>query len=380
MNGGAPSEAPHRFAALDSLRGVAARVVAAEHLNAQGPLFGQRFFVNGLLFVDFFFALSGFVIAAAYADRLVTGFPRARFLWLRVGRVWPVHAVMLAAYLAVELVGSSLTGREAFGPVRSLPDLGVQLLLLQSLWTPSLYTWLLQSWSISVELVLYVVAAFGWRAAGKGWWRLSLLFAVIAAAAMLFPEFVGLHHKLLRGFSGFGFGVVAYVLWQRFGVRLAAVGQGLMTLLEIALVLAVVLAVAMAGDDAVFGLYGMGFALVVLIFAAGRGHVSWLLLTRPLVFLGTVSYSLYMVHTLAESAVLSIAARLAVRLGHAGWFVPIPGNNRPAASPELGVVADLISAGALVFAVLAAWILYRLVEHPARQWSRRIAPRIGKPA
>ncbi len=380
MTSGAPHEAPHRFAALDSLRGVAALVVAAEHLNAQGPLFGQRFFINGLLFVDFFFALSGFVIAAAYADRLVAGFSQARFLWLRLGRVWPVHAVMLGAYLAVELVGSRITGREAFGPVRSLPDLGVQLLLLQSLWTPSLYTWLLQSWSISAELMLYLVAAFGWRAAGRGRWMLSLILAIAAAVAMLFPDAVGLHHKLLRGFSGFGFGVVAHVVWRRFGTRLEAAGQGAMTLIEVLLALAVILAVATAGDDAVFGLYGAGFAIVVLVFAAGRGLVSRMLLARPLVFLGTISYSLCMVHTLAESAAMTLASRAAAWAGYPHWFIPIPGNNRPAASADLGLGADLISSGALVVAVLAAWLLYRLIEHPAREWSRRQAPRIGKAA
>lgn len=355
-------------------------MVAAEHLNARGPLFGQRFFANGLLFVDFFFVLSGFVIAAAYADRLVAGFSRARFLWLRLGRVWPVHAVMLGAYLAVELLGSHVTGREAFGPVRSLPDLGVQLLLLQSLWTPSLYTWLLQSWSISVELVLYVVAALGWRAAGRGWWILSLLLAMIAAVAMLFPDVVGLHHKLLRGFSGFGFGVAAYVVWRRARTRLDAVGYGAMTLIEAALALVVVLAVATAGDDAVFGLYGVGFAIVVLFFAAGRGLISRILLARPLVFLGTISYSLYMVHTLAESAAMTLAARMASWAGHPDWIVPIPGNSRPAASGDLGLLADLISAGALAVAVFAGWMLYRLVERPAREWSRRVAPRIGKAA
>ena len=153
----------HRFAALDGLRGVAALVVAAEHLHANGPLFSLAFFRNGLFFVDFFFVLSGFVIAASYAERLRAGFPAKRFLWLRFWRVWPVHVLVLGAYLAIELAvwagGSGLTGRAAFGPERALWQFAVQLVLLQAVVTTALYSWVLQSWSISVEVVMYLFTA-----------------------------------------------------------------------------------------------------------------------------------------------------------------------------------------------------------------------------
>lgn len=368
--------APHRFAALDGLRGMAALVVAAEHLNANGPLLGLAFFRNGLFFVDFFFVLSGFVIAASYAERLRAGFPAGRFLWLRFWRVWPVHALVLGAYLAIELAvwasGSGLTGRVAFGPERGLWQLAVQVLLLQAVVTPALYSWVLQSWSISVELVLYAVSALGWSGVRRGWWQAWLALSVLAGLGMaLFPAEVGLHHKLLRGFSGFGLGVVAFALWGRLESRLSALPRRTAGVLELACLIGVAVAVHRAGDEAVFWLYGLGFAGVVLVFAAARGALSRLLLGRCAQFLGTVSYSIYMVHTLVQSAAGTIAARLAGMAGLGGWFaVPQPGSNRPTLSAEAGLWADLFALAVLGAVVLAAWIVWRFVEDPVRRWSR----------
>jgi len=89
-----PSNLPGggRFVALDSLRGIAALGVAVYHLQGRGQLpvqsgsdlFALPFFANGYLFVDFFFVLSGFVIAAAYGQRLATGLSIRKYMFLRL--------------------------------------------------------------------------------------------------------------------------------------------------------------------------------------------------------------------------------------------------------------------------------------------------------
>ena len=355
---------PDRFGTLDALRGIAALVVAAEHLGGRGPFFGLQFFANGMFFVDFFFALSGFVIAASYAERLQSGFPPMRFLWLRVGRVWPVHIVMLMAYLAVELLvlftGHALTGREAFGPEREPLQFAAQVLLLQS-------------WSISVEMVLYVIATLLWGKFRRGCLLAWLVMAVAAGVVMhLWTLEIGMYFKLARGFAGFGLGVVAYAAWQRWGHVLETAPCGAMSALELLCVIVILAAVHTAGENPVFGLYSLLFAVTVLVFAAARGLVSWLLLMRAPMFLGTISYSIYMVHTLVESGIASISAKVAGLMGLGHWFYIPQGNSRP------GLLADLFSAFLLLCVIPVAWLMYRLVEAPARDWSRRVAPRIAK--
>jgi peptidoglycan/LPS O-acetylase OafA/YrhL len=276
-----PLAEPARFDTLDALRGVAAIMVVIYHANPTGPIFGHRLFSAGSLFVDFFFVLSGFVIAAAYGDRLAAGFSRARFLWLRVGRVWPVHAVVLLAYLGVELIvllsGSGLiTGREAFGPERRPGDFLIQFLLLHAFYPPALYDWLLQSWSIAIEMMLYLLVALGWPLARRGWAWLSLAVGLLAGAWLWLDDSAMLYaHQ--RGLFGFGLGVGAWLAWQRLGQRLAGLSRGVATLIEAGLVLAIAACLATGGGELTRLVYVPLFALVVLAFAAQRGGLSDLL-------------------------------------------------------------------------------------------------------
>ena len=86
-----PAVATHRYAALDSLRGVCALFVCLFHFRANGPIATLEFVRGSWLFVDFFFVLSGFVIAANYRERLVAGAFLRGFVILRFGRVYPLH-------------------------------------------------------------------------------------------------------------------------------------------------------------------------------------------------------------------------------------------------------------------------------------------------
>ena len=90
----------NRFVALESWRGIAACLVALFHLDAYSHLYDVSFLRNSWLFVDFFFVLSGFIIAANYQKRLTEGFGLGRFLLLRLGRLYPLHLAMLVLFVA----------------------------------------------------------------------------------------------------------------------------------------------------------------------------------------------------------------------------------------------------------------------------------------
>lgn len=95
-----------RFATLDGMRGLAAFVVAAAHV---GELIGFGLPPQAELAVDFFFVLSGFVIAQAYETRLATSLTLVEFLKIRIIRLHPLMLLGCAISLCL-LVTESILG------------------------------------------------------------------------------------------------------------------------------------------------------------------------------------------------------------------------------------------------------------------------------
>lgn len=83
------------FLALDGLRGTAALSVAISHVTSYTSGGGGALF-HAFLAVDFFFMLSGVVIAHAYEQRLYSDMSFFAFAKLRVVRLWPLIVVGLA--------------------------------------------------------------------------------------------------------------------------------------------------------------------------------------------------------------------------------------------------------------------------------------------
>src|ERR1700723_3050715 len=87
--GGAHGARSHRFHLLDGLRGFAAILVVLYHL----PPYLQRWFAcpNAFLAVDFFFCLSGFIIAYSYENRILSGMSLGDFCLSRLIRLYPLY-------------------------------------------------------------------------------------------------------------------------------------------------------------------------------------------------------------------------------------------------------------------------------------------------
>src|ERR1700746_4045007 len=104
-----------RLVALDSLRGLCALMVALLHINSVSHISESSFVRQSWLFVDFFFVLSGFVIAFTYLDKIESKAALVEFAIRRFGRVWPLHAAILRLFVVSEClkVGRRRVGRFA---------------------------------------------------------------------------------------------------------------------------------------------------------------------------------------------------------------------------------------------------------------------------
>lgn len=363
---------PQRYIALDSWRGIAAILVAAFHIHGDGLLLDSDMARSGMLWVDFFFVLSGFVIAGAYRARIADGFSLARFAVLRLGRVWPLHMVIVAIALVLELglwlSQGTIHGRAPFSGDKDLVALICSVLLLQTWQSRWLNGWNPPAWSISGELCAYAVAAVLWRYLPR--WSAAVFALIIAATVLLWagPTLFEVHQiwVLVRTFMGFASGVLVWELSQRIAHRQWSTQA--MSLLEGVSGASVFLVIAWS-DSLPFPLIVLTFALCVLVFARDAGLFSRLL-ARPLpVLLGKLSFGIYMVHLLVIRRLFDLGAMAQQHVELP--LVRIDPVMLSLSGPPL--VIDAIGVLLLVAVVGAAWLCWRFVEWPARAWSRKWA-------
>ncbi len=368
-----------RFVVLDSWRGIAACLVAF-HLDAYSHLYGAPFLRNAWLFVDFFFVLSGFVIAANYQQRLLGGFGVGRFLFLRLGRLYPLHFAMLMLFISWELTKvvrrillPELSPVAVFSTPQDAPDtILANLLLVQSLHVHDFLTWNVASWSISTEFYTYVVFAVCLIGLRKRAWIASL-FAVIAGPvliAMLSERNMDTHYDwgLIRCVYGFAAGAIAWNAHRKWNGELRKWLSG--NAVEWGALALVVAFVSVAGTTLLSIAAPYVFALVVLVFAFEAGSASAILRLRPLVFLGTISYSIYMTHVFIAKRMFDAAIQVEQR-----WHV-IPFTHREIDGRDVAFLGTQLWHGDVAYAVYLAMIIamsyltYRWIENPAREWAR----------
>ena len=351
--------------------------VLLHHLPATNGLAALPIADAGGLFVDLFFVISGFVIAASYGERLASGFSATKFAVLRLGRVLPLHYVMVAAYLALELAAwafgsGGLNLRAPFTGVHSPGHLLRALLLLDGYFPLKHNYFNGVSWSISIELLLYVLAVLAFRTGRAG---LAAFMALgIAALALQFAgiDQLVLSNALLRGIAGFAAGLGCWLLFERRG----GAALPLAGLFEAGSLAALLGFIWLSAEGQMPPLVALFSALVVFIFAHQSGPLSRILLRREWLWLGTISYSVYMTHVLVLARIADLfllASRYTgLPLARYAWqgAVPIKAVDLPLL-PALVVQLGMIAACLLV----AHWT-WRLIEEPARQWSRRLAARL----
>ena len=371
------SGSPEQLASLTPLRGIAALWVVIFHFCWYFPAVHPERYTGavykGYLAVDMFFVLSGFVITHVYKEgfaRRVTGRRYRDFLKARVARVYPLHITVLLLFVATATVerAASYALRGSFEPIpllgeRSIGGFFANVVMLQGLWAREL-SWNDPSWSISLEFLAYLLFPLSfpvlWRAgpaakAGLGGLLLVALGWLAYRTGGYFNQWNGAY-AILRCLPEFLAGMLLYSGYQSgiFASVLATDGA----LAAVLLLLAVLLHLG-APDLAIIPL----FPLLILAAVRNTGRFSPLLNSPPLVWLGDISYSLYLLHWF----VLFVTTEIARRLPSLDFA------NLTLAS-SLALIAVLIAVS-LALATLS----FRFVEVTGRRWLRQRLD-VGRPA
>jgi peptidoglycan/LPS O-acetylase OafA/YrhL len=371
-----------RLNALDGWRGVACVIVAMFHFSAAHSLYFQAWLRYCAPLLEFFFIVSGFVMALAFADSVkdVRGF--CAYMIRRLGRVWPLHLVtfgiLLCLALAKAALGTTYGGfYGGMAPEAILP----QIFMLQT-WLGMGLTWNFPAWTLSAEFAAYI--AFGLivlflRSRGARNWA---ALAIIAVASVIFyfellqPREDYNVVSVARCFAGFFLGFLLYDLWKRRPINTPLTA----TILEIAVVIGFIISIQAHFTGAAYFLNYIVFGGLVFVFANDKGLVSRALSIKPLVWLGKVSFSLYMTHAVIRiiyENVFYILERVTDR-SYMTWF-DNPFGVRVRLM-DLGATwqNDLLLLSYVAVVVVTAALVYRFVEDPTRSYSAQIAKRYQK--
>jgi peptidoglycan/LPS O-acetylase OafA/YrhL len=310
---------------LTSLRGVAALWVVIYHYSVQCfPTLDvtdyTHIFHKGYLAVDMFFMLSGFVLTHVYHRKFLNDASSnyRGFVVARIARIYPLHLLILLLFVATA-IAANWSGDFSIRSLEKIPLQGSEsvsaffanIFLVQGLDAGKL-SWNYPSWSISVEFTAYLlfplVLPLIWRASTTAKWMLvALLVGLLGFFAYIaqdnFDQWDG-PIVLLRCFPEFLLGSLLYC-----GFRSVPTGIGLERDGTIFGIILIVLACLHFGAADL--LVTLLFALLILTAVRNTGRFARWANVKALVWLGDISYSIYLIHSFVQD----IGTKLLGRLG-----------------------------------------------------------------
>jgi peptidoglycan/LPS O-acetylase OafA/YrhL len=347
------SEAHSRVAALDAVRGVAALLVVGSHLYSTIYGAGEWGLIWGRPSVMVFYVLSGYVLTLSLAKSRDGA---AVFALRRIIRIWTPFAVAILAAAALSIFLAQ--------PIPQLPD------WFNSSWrdpvTPTMVIRHLLligrpgdiqldnvAWSLIYEIrISLIFPALLWSAKRSPFSTFLASIALYLVAGLIMGCGIACHPYIPESIYGdvpktayfvphFIVGILCALHKQRIGGAMRKIPWWVLVPVSLSLL-------DYPNDLALLA----GAFLIVA--GAASGVFDRVLLMPLLLWLGRVSYSLYLTHLI----VILTAA-------HA-FFGKWP--------------IEVILAGAFLASLLIADLFYRLIERPAQNWAKRLVRTATAPA
>jgi peptidoglycan/LPS O-acetylase OafA/YrhL len=342
-NEGRAATSGGRYAFIDVLRAVAACAVLFQHGGEGAGWFSMTSgfgpWINfGEIGVLAFFLVSGFVIPLSLERAGSLG----SFWKHRVFRIYPLYLSLLLYELAMYF---SSHGTYALGTVHDWSTL-----LLSHLFFVQEYThepnFVGASWTLSLEFAWYILLSISFASRTN---RRSVLLTVITVVGLLTLTGVSLalHMRIPLGRVGIMASCIAGLLFYRLHTR--AIGWRVFILSLCSIIAALVLALFVAfgvfkhTDGLTVQCVFISWSLAYLLFiGCYAGRNSPVMRFRPLLTLGTISYSVYLLHP----AIMHLLSMTTLR----GWAY-------------MGIL--------LLSTLVLAHFTYRHIEKPAIDYPRR---------
>ncbi|MFL5237153.1 MAG: acyltransferase family protein [Rhizomicrobium sp.] len=370
---GAPrAEKPTEIRALAGARALPPLLLVLYHYHEAHGYQNLRWFdvfvSKGYLWVEFFFALSGFILVHVYAVR--PDFRYFDFVKARLARLYPLHLFTLLLMLVMVMFFRWLAAMGGYISIYDLPGyhpytsfwsfIG-NLFLVQAWHLFPRLSWNGISWFVSVEWFLCLIfPLYLWMARQRAWAGALLVAAGLLLLRLLVQPRVGLDITydwgVVRGIGDFAVGVGLAILYRGVKSRTDALpdyGMSLAQLLPFALFFYAVYATGWAHSLRDYWMLPPLFA-IIFVLAFDRGVVARVFQSAPLRLLGEWSFAIYM----GQTTFLQLLRVAEQRL-------------YPNPAPQWAHTIHIIEPCALlILCILWGALLYYAVERPANAWLR----------
>ena len=280
---------------LESLRGLASFFIVIVHTNIFTTILKIDFIINGYLFVDFFFILSGFVIAYNYLNKLKDRNQFLLFIKRRFLRLYPLHFFLLIIYFLLNYLQVKL-GFQFEEDFNNIKSFFANLSLTQALIPDFGRSYNSVSWSISVEFYTYILFAFLVTLLRN---NIKIFIFIIIISIFLSNlylinngfQFNFSHNQIIRCINGFFQGVLIFIFMKKFNFK----NIKFLTYI-ILLILFIILSMNKPSNylQCIFVLF-VSFLILALLQEKNNYLIKFL--ENPIfVYLGKISYSTYMTH------------------------------------------------------------------------------------
>jgi len=308
------------FVVLDGLRGIAALIIVIGHAIYFFPAVPPERY----LAVDFFFVLSGFVLAHAYGARLREGMAPCRFMLIRLIRLYPLYILAFALWLPIGIRGLS---SGTLSPIVLATMCLTAVLFLPSPLPGTLYPWNFPAWSLLFEIIANAwLGTFGAKFGDIALGTLIAIAAIFLTADIIAGGELGggwmwssFWMGLLRVCYSFPAGVLVYRIWRKYKppIRLPAFLVGLA-------LLAVLTAQPSARYERAFAVIASLAVFPVLIWLGASSRPrSFIAATCK--WLGAISYAIYVLHVPLLILMLHAAGKFGFGITRWPWGIAYMG-------------------------------------------------------
>jgi peptidoglycan/LPS O-acetylase OafA/YrhL len=300
---------------LTSVRFLAALYVVIDHgadkvpMLSAGNAYVRQFAGLGYVAVNFFFVLSGYILAVVYLQGK-SSVNKRNFWVARIARIYPIYLIVLALDCPHFVHSWIVNHTGAAAQPAIFPTLAMNVMLLQAWWTRFLAI-NIPGWSLCAEVFFYAAFPF----AGALLWRLRLRGVLIWSAVIYLVGnavvlklvarhvgFVALRYNPASHLYEFLLGILAaklhFILQQNSesAARLRRLAPWLLAISVGAYLLVVPLTDRIEVQLLTHGIFSPLFCIAILALASGNRGIDKLFSAAWMVLLGEASYTLYLIH------------------------------------------------------------------------------------